>query len=304
MQDALIIGAGPAGLTAASYLGRFHRKPVVIDGGASRARWIPESHNIPGFPLGIGGAELLGQLRAQAVRYGADIRPGQVDTLTRFESGFRVRIGTETLLSRYILLATGVRDHLPDLEGAEEAVLRSLLRVCPICDAFEATGKRIAVIGSGEHGDREAQFLRTYSDRITLIHIGGPRDPTSDRHLQEAQIRIIPSRLSDLEIGNSRLSLRTRGGELEFFDVFYAALGCTPLNQLAATLGAELDENGALRVNPHQQTSVPGLYAAGDTVRGLNQVVVAAAEAAVAATDIHNKLRDCSRASVTAAGTR
>lgn len=291
MLDALIIGAGPAGLTAASYLGRFHRKPVVIDGSASRARWIPESHNIPGFPGGIGGAELLSQMRAQAIRYGADIRSGQVDGLTRFESGFRVQIGTETLLSRYVLLATGVSDHLPELAGAEEAVLRSLLRVCPICDAFEATGKCIAVIGSGDHGDREAEFLLTYSDRVTLIHTGGPRDPAADQRLLEAGIKIIASPLRNLEIEDNRLSLRTRGGELEFFDVFYAALGCTPLNHLAASLGATLAENSALQVNTHQQTSVPGLYAAGDIVRGLNQVVVAAAEAAIAATDIHNQLR-------------
>jgi thioredoxin reductase (NADPH) len=111
-----------------------------------------------------------------------------------------------------------------------------LLRICPICDAFEATGKRIAVVGSGEHGDREAQFLRTYSE------------------------------------------------------------GCTPMSQLAASLGAHRD-SGALRVNPHQQTSVPGIYAAGDLVRGLNQVVVAAAEAAIAATDIHNHLRAQERVS-------
>jgi thioredoxin reductase (NADPH) len=290
MLDAVIIGAGPAGLTAASYLGRYHRKAVVIDGGASRARWIPESHNIPGFPRGIGGAELLDQLREQAARYGADIRPGHVDTLIRLERGFSVSVGSESLLSRFVLVATGVQDHLPELVGAEEAVLRSLLRICPICDAFEATGKRIAVVGSGEHGDREAQFLRTYSERVTLIHVAGRRDPACDRVLKEAGIALIESRLTDLEIENDRLLLRTRAG-VSYFDVFYSALGCTPMSQLAANLGARLDESGALRVNQHQQTSVPGIYAAGDLVRGLNQVVVAAAEAAIAATDIHNHLR-------------
>src|ERR1700742_3318966 len=88
-QDAVIIGAGPAGLTAATYLGRFHRKAVVVDGGASRARWIPESHNIPGFPRGIGGPALLDELREQAVRYGADIHIGHVDAIEQVELGFR-----------------------------------------------------------------------------------------------------------------------------------------------------------------------------------------------------------------------
>ena len=291
MLDALIIGAGPAGLTAATYLRRFHRDLVVIDGNASRARWIPESHNIPGFPHGVGGLQFLKQLRAHAVRYGADIRPGQVEAVTRIENGFRMQLGSETLLSRYVLLATGVRDHLPQLAGAQEAVLRSVLRICPICDAFEATGKRIAVIGSSEMGDREAQYLRTYSDQITLIHIGGPRDTQADQRLREAGIRIIESRLADLQIEDDKLLLRKDNDEPQSFDVAYSALGCTPLNHLAAALGARVDENNALWVNAHQQTSVPGLYAAGDIVRGLNQVVVAAAEAAIAATDIHNQLR-------------
>lgn len=176
------------------------------------------------------------------------------------------------------------------MPGAEEALLRSLLRICPVCDAFEATGKRIAVVGSGAHGDREALFLRSYSDRVTLIHIGGPRDLTANSILKGAGIALIESNLADLEIESNRLLLRT-GEELRFFDVFYSALGCTPQNRLAADLGATLDESGALRVNVHQQTSITGLYAAGDLVRGLNQVVVAAAEAAVAATDIHNQLR-------------
>jgi thioredoxin reductase (NADPH) len=290
LLDAVIIGAGPAGLTAASYLGRFHRKALLIDSGASRAQWIPESHNIPGFPRGIGGPVLLSELREQAIRYGADIRPGRVDAVERLERGFRVRVGADSVFSRFVLLATGVQDHLPELVGAEEAVLRSLLRICPICDAFEATGKRIAVVGSGDHGDREAMFLRTYSDHVTLIHVGNARSADADRALENAGVALIETSLEALEIESDRLALRTSDG-LSFFDVFYTALGCTPRNHLAKDLGASVDENGALRVSPHQQTSVPGIYAAGDNVRGLNQIVVAAAEAAVAATDIHNQLR-------------
>jgi thioredoxin reductase (NADPH) len=289
--DAVIIGAGPAGLTAATYLGRFHRKVVVIDGGASRARWIPESHNIPGFPRGISGSMLLAQLREQAVRYGADIYPGHVDSIEHSERGFRVHFESTGVFGRLVLLACGVQDHLPDLAGAEEAVLRSLLRICPICDAYEATGKRIAVLGSGAHGDREAQFLRTYSERVTLIHLGGARDPAADATLKAAGVALITASPTDLEIESDRLVLRTSEGA-HFFDVFYSALGCTPVSRLATDLGATRDENGGLRVNAHQQTSIAGMFAAGDLVRGLNQVVVAAAEAAVAATEMHNQLRE------------
>jgi thioredoxin reductase (NADPH) len=294
--DTLIIGAGPGGLMAATYLGRYHRRPVLIDGNTSRARWIPESHNIPGFEQGIGGNDLLRHLRDQAVRYGADIRAGHATSITREQEMFRVQVGAETLLSRYVILATGVRDRLPELGGAEEAVLRSLLRICPICDAFEATGKRIAVIGDGEHGDHEAEFLRTYSEQVTLIHLGSERPPAANQRLRSLGIRIIERNLSDLCIDENRLVLRSTDGRTEYFDVCYSALGCHPQNQLAAAAGADLDDNGAVRVSHHQLTSVAGLYAVGDLVRGLNQVVVAAAEAAIAATDIHNQLRGAARA--------
>jgi len=286
--DTLIIGAGPAGLAAATYLGRFRHRPVVIDAGASRARWIPESHNIPAFARGIGGQQLLSQLREQAVRYGADIRAGHVDSIALEGDAFVVRAGGSELLSRFVILATGVRDQLPDLNGCEEAVLRGLLRVCPICDAFEMTGREIAVIGSGEHAWREAQFLLTYSDRVTLVDVGEQRVPNSPA---DAGIRVIRSELHNLVIESNRLVLRQPGAQPLVFDVAYSALGCTPQNHLAASLGARMDDSNALRVNSHQQTSIEGLYAAGDIVRGLNQVVVAAAEAAIAATDIHNKLR-------------
>jgi thioredoxin reductase (NADPH) len=263
----------------------------MIDAGASRARWIPESHNIPGFPHGIAGSTLLSDMKEQAVRYGADIRAGKIEFIEHCEGGFYLRLGSQSLFCRFVVLATGIQDHLPPLPGAEEAVLRSLLRICPICDGFEATGKCIAVIGSGPHGDREAQFLRTYSDRVTLIHIGTGRNRDADKTLREAGVVVIESDLTQLQIQTDRLVLRTAEG-VRSFDVFYSALGCTPCNQLAVKLGATLDESGALRVNRHQQTSIPGLYAAGDVVRGLNQVVVAAADAAVAAVDIHNQLRD------------
>jgi len=291
MRDVVIIGAGIAGLTAATYLGRFRRPPLIVCGEGSRARWIPESHNIPGFPQGIGGTALLTQLQVQAEKYGAEAIPGWVQSIIRDDDGFTIDVSGTVLRARYILLATGVQDHLPDLDGAAEALLRSVLRVCPICDAFEAVDKRIAVIGDGERGEHEAEFLRTYSEEVCYLHVGDTSDQGRRQRLADRGIDLIDTDIAQLKVVDDALELSTPTGAPRLFDVFYTALGCSPRIALATALGALCDENQALRVNAHQQTTVDGLYAAGDVVRGLNQVVVAAAEAAIAATDIHNRLR-------------
>ena len=165
IHDAIVVGAGPGGLTAAVYFGRFRRRCLVLEDGHSRARWIPTSHNIPGFAAGIGGDKFLTTLKEQALQYGAQIRRAHVPALTDPGGTFTLKPEEGMFARRYVLLATGVRDHLPDIEGASEAVKRSLLRVCPICDAFEAIDKRIAVIGDGALGEREADFLKNYSDQ-------------------------------------------------------------------------------------------------------------------------------------------
>jgi thioredoxin reductase (NADPH) len=238
---------------------------------------------------GIGGEEFLTTLTEQALQYGVPVRRAHVSALTHDDSIFTVQTEGGTLYSRYVLLATGVRDHLPDIEGAAEAVKRSLLRVCPIYDAFEAIDKRIAVIGDGAVGKREAEFLRNYSDQVTLLdNTPSARAPIPEP-MSSHGIERISIRLSELKIKNDRVTLSSVHGERDF-DVVYLALGGSPQRDLACSLLAACDEHGALLVNAHQETSVPRLYAAGDLVRGLNQVVVAGAESAIAATDIHNKL--------------
>lgn len=289
--DVVIIGSGPAGLTAATYLGRFRRRCLVLEDGNARARWIPTSHNILGFAAGIGGTELLARLHEQAAKYGAIIRSARVTTVTTAGGEFTLTTAAkEHYKSQYLLLATGTRDHLPRIPGAPEAVMRSLLRFCPICDGFEAIDKRIAVVSDGPFGEREALFLTTYSDQVTLLQLGAPSG-APDGKWTAYGIEAIPITLSDLVIKDHEVSVRTKAGEARSFDAVYLALGCTAQNSLAVHLGAHCDEHGALSVSAHQETSVPRLYAAGDVVRGLNQVIVAAAEAGIAATDIHNKLR-------------
>jgi thioredoxin reductase (NADPH) len=289
--EVLIVGAGPAGLTAATYLGRFRRRTLVVDAGEPRACWIPVSHNMPGFPAGIGGSDILKRMREQAEEYGAVVMSGRVETLARDGDGFVAQVDGRAIHARAVLLATGVVDHHPDLPGVERAVQRSLVRVCPICDGYEATDKAVAVIGHSDKGAREAAFMRTYSDRVTLIHIG-PADALSRRdELDRLGVELILAPLEAVELEQDRVTALTWGGQTRAFDLVYSALGTSPNAELAQGLDARLSEDGRLEVDLHQTTSVPGLYAAGDVVRGLNQIAVATAEAAVAATDIHNRLR-------------
>lgn len=291
--DAVIIGGGPAGLTAAIYLGRFRRKILLIDGGESRAWRIPKSHNLPGFPGGIAGPELIERIRTQAAEYGVVFRSGRVSGLSRDEGGdFTVFIKEETLRAAFLVLATGVVDNDPELAGVERAIERGLLRICPICDGYEVIGKKVGVIGGGSHATREALFLRTYSSDVTLIHIRDEAALSADdrRMLHEANVELIESSIVRVAIKNDVIETFDLGGSEHSFDVIYSALGSTPQSHLALHMGATANDEGCLNVTDHQQTSIEGLYAVGDLVRGLNQISVAQGEGAIAATDIHNRL--------------
>jgi thioredoxin reductase (NADPH) len=290
--EVLIVGAGPAGLTAATYLGRFRRRVLVADGGPPRACWIPVSHNMPGFPKGITGDAILARMRDQALEYGAVIEPGRVEALARDGDGFVARLNGREVRVRAVLLATGVVDHHPDLPGVQDAVKRSLVRICPICDAYEAIDKRVAIIGKDDLGVREAAFMRTYTDRVTLIHIGPAEALTERAALDRLGVTLVEGSIDDVELQDDHVRALCWGGQVHAFDMIYSALGTTPNIELADALRAETTDDDLMTTDAHQATRIPGLYAAGDVVLGLNQIAVATAEAALAATAIHNRLRE------------
>jgi thioredoxin reductase (NADPH) len=292
--DCLVVGAGPAGLTAAIYLARFRRRFLVVENGSSRAAWIPRSHNHPGFPDGVRGKTLLARMRRQAEAYGARVGTGLVEALQRGKGGFRATIDGTPLLARTVILATGVVDNLPDVPELVDGVAKGLVRICPICDGYEVMGQSVGVIGRDDHCASEAIFLRTWSDDVTFIHIGPePLPPPIRAQLSAAGVEVIESAIRAVRVERRRITAFDFGaGEPRRFDVVYSALGVTPRSELAVQEGAKLDASGRLIVNEHQETSVPGLYAAGDVVRGLNQISTAEGEGAIAATDVHNRLRN------------
>ena len=166
-MECLVIGGGPAGLTAAIYLARFHRGFLVVDADASRTSWIPISHNVAGFPDGIAGTDLLALMRSQADRYGTRIINGGVEILKRSpQGGFNAVMNDGSRhQAEHVLLATGTEDLPPPLSlpDREEAVRRGRLRFCPICDAHEVTGRKIALASIRRCRIQEALLLRGYT---------------------------------------------------------------------------------------------------------------------------------------------
>ncbi|WP_448665000.1 NAD(P)/FAD-dependent oxidoreductase [Sphingomonas sp. CJ20] len=293
MDDCIIIGAGPAGLTAAIYLARFHLSIRLFDCGSSRAALIPCTHNHAGYPEGISGKDLLGLMLAQAEKYGAVREQAEVTGLRALDEGFGVSIGPREVTARSVLLATGVVNHRPDMPDAlhAEALQRGLLRYCPICDGYEVTDKRVGVIGTGEHGMREALFLRGYTADVTLIAPDAEHDldESCAAALDAAGIARVDGPCGSYAIEGDTLALDTAQGRMAF-DSVYPALGSRIRSHLAVQAGARASEDGCLEVDDHQRTSIPGLFAAGDVAKGLDQISHAMGEAGVAATTIRNML--------------
>jgi thioredoxin reductase (NADPH) len=292
-MDCVVIGGGPGGLTAAVYLARYLRDVVVLDDRRSRALWIPRSHNCPGYPDGIPGPELLDRLRRQSERYGISIRQDRAERLERCEEGFVLTCGTETLIAKSVLLATGAEDvqaPLPDLDGA---IRRGVVRHCPTCDAYEVRDRRIAILGAGSCRVQEATLLRCYTSELTVLSLRRQLEIAGDERaaLESAGIELVDEPVAELRAEAEGVSARlAQSGRIMRFDTMYTALGLRGRSELATRIGAEHDQDGMLIVDDHQRTSVPGLYAAGDVVAGLTQIGVAMGQAAVAASTINTSL--------------
>lgn len=297
IHDIIIVGAGPAGLTAALYGARFLRSVLVIHDGAARAMQIPLSHNVPGHDEGIAGPDLLNRMTRHAESYGAHFIQHAVTEASRQDGLFRLTDasgGQHT--GRAVILATGVEQNQPpiDEDVHQAAVNAGVLRYCPICDGFEHRGERIAVLGCDISGAAEALFLAGYSNDVTLL----PRRDVAlsddeQRDLERAGIRIVHDAVVRFEPTDRQMILHLEGGSAPLaFDVLYPALGSRPRNHLAQQLGLTTNAAGKAADAAPFGTEVPGLYCAGDLVGGLDQISVAMGHGAVAATKAHNWLRE------------
>lgn len=295
LLDCLVIGGGAAGLTAAVYLGRYKRRALVLDDGGSRLQWIPRTRNVPGFPDGIEGPELLQRMRTHAGQYGMPTVRTRVERVERLADGtFRAHSPEGTWHARFLLLATGARDVEPEIDGIPAALKAGQVRYCPVCDGFETQGQRVAVLGRSGHGLRESLFISNFGNEVTWLAMATQDevDPAELARLREAGVRIAASPPHRIEcgVGDCGVRVQLQNGEVLEFDTLYPALGLHHQCELATALGARARPDGQLEVDGHQQTTVDGLYVAGDVAVDLNQISVAAGHAAIASTAIHNRL--------------
>ena len=291
--DAVIVGGGLAGLSAAVYLGRSHRRALLVDAGESMARWEPVVENYLGFPDGLSGRALLDRGKAQVRKFGVTTTYDRITRLTR-EGDLFLLEGARTYRSARVLLATGLTHLLPDIPGADLCLGNSVL-FCKDCDAFRVRGKRIAVYGRRNEAARYALAMLAFSPSVTIVTDG--RAPTWDASWQEA--------LKEYEVPVRREPVREllqHHGRLEAVvfqddttleaEAMFTTRGDVYHTALAEGLGAAEDEEGQLMVDGDMRTSVPGLYAAGCVTPANCQMIIAAGQGATAAQAIDRDLFD------------
>jgi len=233
-------------------------------------------------------------MKRQAALYGAKVERVAITGLRRDDAIFIASTGADKIKARTVLLATGVVNHRPRMDTGlhDEALARGLLRYCPICDGYEVTDRRVAVLGTGERGLNEAIFLRSFTADVTLIAPDGHHELSviEQTKLADSGIAIVDGPATGFAISElGTIVVETAGLQLRFASL-YPALGSTVRSELAVQIGADASSEGCLRVDTHQQTSVPGLFAAGDVVLGLDQISHAMGGAGVAAIAVRNHL--------------
>jgi thioredoxin reductase (NADPH) len=290
--EAIVVGGGLAGLSAAIYLARAKRRVLVIDSGKSMARWEPEVQNYLGFPEGIGGEELLQRARTQARKYHAQFVRDEIVSARRIGDGFSLRGKKRSYRCLRLLLATGIFHIPPDIPDVAPCLGHSMF-FCKDCDGYRVQGKRVAIYGWTNETAEYALAMLAYSPHLSIVTDG--RVPRWDRKhshwLREYEIPVYRRSIHHIKRRNSEIRV------LEFDDrsvvklnALFTTRGDICFNKLAKGLGAKLDDDGQIIVNINMRTSVPGLFAAGCVTPANCQMIIAAGQGATAAQNINHDL--------------
>ena len=306
--DIIIIGAGPAGLTAGMYAGRQNSKTLVIDKGLAGGLGleVPMMQNYPGFDL-ISGMELIQKMKSQTENYCEIMENETIQSIDKVDEGFLLKTKTSPLLmseesddikefkTKSIILATGASHKHLNVPGEEEFLGRGVA-YCATCDGMFFVDKDVLMVGGGNSAAQEALYLKNLGCNVKLVH---RRDELRCEHhlqkaLEEKGIEVLwNSTVEEIkgEMMVDSVRLMRDGKEEDYkTDAVFVAIGDDPSNDLAKELGVELDENGFIITDKNQATNVEHVYSAGDITGGVKQWIVACGEGAVAAISAYNDL--------------
>jgi thioredoxin reductase len=291
MFDVVVVGGGPAGLSAALMLGRCRRRVLVLDLGQPRNR---RSHALHGYLSrdGVPPAELIARGREELVAYGIELRTIGATGATLDGDHYRIALSDGSdARARYLLLATGVIDDLPAIPGFDECYGRSIFH-CPYCDGWERRDRRLAAFGRGPDAAGLALGLKTWSADVIVCTHGSRIERKIRDRLERNDIRVYTDRLARVEHADGALSqLVWASGDALPRDAMFFATGQHPQSSLALSLGCTLTKGGTVKTGTLCDTNVTRVFVAGDASRDAQFVVVAAAEGVKAAVAINKALQ-------------
>ncbi|MDZ7850540.1 MAG: NAD(P)/FAD-dependent oxidoreductase [Halodesulfurarchaeum sp.] len=295
--EVVVVGGGPAGMTAAMYTTRLGHETAIVDRGGGRAAMMQEVHNLLGVKEETSGAEFLGIGREQLEAYGTEFHRDKVESCSRSASGTIQLAGTNaTYTADAVVLATGFSDIRPDPPLPRTG---RGLHYCLHCDAHMFVDKSVYVMGHAESAAHVAALMLNFTDEVDLLTRGDPIDwsDETDEMLQGHPIDVIHEDVTGVQNGEDGWlkSLEFEDGAVREYRGGFAMYGAEYNNGLARELGCEINADGSIEVDGHGRTSVDGVYAVGDCTPGHNQVPIALGQGAKAGIDIHFQLRDFPR---------
>ena len=303
VRNVIIIGSGPAGYTAGLYTGRAMLNPLMFAGYMSGGQLMLTSdiENFPGYPKGIGGPEMMSELREQAERFGLEVQDRNVDSVDTSQRPFKVEVEGETFLTHSIIVCTGAESIWLNAPG-EEAQKGRGISTCATCDGAFFRDEEVMVIGGGDSACEEATFLTRFASKVTLIHRRDVFKASTimyDRAANHEKIEIRTFRqvkewLSDEKGLTGAVLENTQDGSTETINVTgaFIAIGHKPITGFLAGQ-VETDEDGYIVNKEHTMTSVPGIFAAGDVVdTRYRQAITAAGMGCMAAIDTEKWLEE------------
>lgn len=292
MYEVIIVGGGPAGLSAALVLGRCRRKVLLFDTLQPRNRFTESMH---GFLTrdGINPSEFLDLARKDLEKYELEIKNLRIEKVQCIAGGFEViDAANKKYYSKKILLATGIKDILPDINGIKEFYGKSIFH-CPYCDGYELRDKGIAVYGKGNKAIGLAKAMLTWSKDLVYCSDGKKLKSTEEIKLKSAGIRINTKKIRKLEGKNGKLQrIVFSDGEILEREAMFFNNGSAQQSEIAKNLNCHFTKKGVVLMDKMQHTNIKGVYVAGDCSRDMQLVIVAAAEGAKAGVAINIALAE------------